>query len=251
MALTDWERRRYEEGKLAYAALIKFYPFTLKDLDGEQWKPIPEYEDYQVSTFGRVKSFKTHEQRIIRPQVNRSGYLYVDICKEGKVKHVPVHRLVALTFIPVVAGKTNVNHRVGCKFNCHVSNLEWCTSAENSRHAHATGLSNKGEECYQAKLTNEQVFYVRQNPDKLTLETLSEIFGVSVTTVSRIQRGLNYKDASGQIREKIHWRKISSEYRDKIRAEYQFRSHDMGQCAFAARYGVSQSTVWRILHEQD
>lgn len=55
--MTDWLRRRYENAKLAYTALMKFYPFTLENLDGEQWADIAGYEGlYQVSTFGRVKS---------------------------------------------------------------------------------------------------------------------------------------------------------------------------------------------------
>ena len=64
-----------QEGALkAYAALMKFYPFALENLYSEQWADIAGYEGlYQVSTFGRVKSFRK-KTRIIRPQINTQGY---------------------------------------------------------------------------------------------------------------------------------------------------------------------------------
>ena len=52
------DRRRHEEAKPAYDALMSCYPFTLENLDGEEWKPIDGFDGYQVSTFGRIKSFK-------------------------------------------------------------------------------------------------------------------------------------------------------------------------------------------------
>ena len=45
--MTDYERRLYEQAKPAYAALMKVYPFTLDDLDGEIWLPVPDYPAYQ------------------------------------------------------------------------------------------------------------------------------------------------------------------------------------------------------------
>lgn len=54
----EYNRRKHEEAKPAYDAFMSCYPFTLNDLDGEQWRPIEGFDGYQVSTFGRVKSFK-------------------------------------------------------------------------------------------------------------------------------------------------------------------------------------------------
>ena len=52
------------------------------------------------------------------------AYLRVDLYIDGKQKQCSVHALVAKAFIPNPEGKPEVNHIVGCKFNCHVSNLE-------------------------------------------------------------------------------------------------------------------------------
>lgn len=58
-----------------------------------------------------------------------------------KYKDIPVHRIVATTFIPNTdPKKIFVNHKDGDKQNNNVSNLEWVTPSENSTHAYQTGL---------------------------------------------------------------------------------------------------------------
>ena len=128
----EYYRRKHEEAKLAYAAFIPYYPLTLEDLPGEVWKDIAGFDGYQVSTFGRVKSFKWTKPRILKPHL-RGEYLSVDLCFDGKTKHQPVHILVAQAFIPNLEGKPEVNHDDGHKFNCHVSNLYWATRANPRR----------------------------------------------------------------------------------------------------------------------
>ena len=63
--MTKAERKA--DAKQAYVALMKFYPFTLENLDGEQWRDIAGYEGrYQVSTMGRVKSLCKSKEMIIK-----------------------------------------------------------------------------------------------------------------------------------------------------------------------------------------
>ena len=62
-------RRRHAEAKKAYAALMKFYPLTLENLDGEIWCPIDYCADYHISTFGRIKSFKNGKVKIMKPSL--------------------------------------------------------------------------------------------------------------------------------------------------------------------------------------
>jgi len=58
----------------------------------------------------------------------------------GDSKNHFIHRLMALTFLPYEENREFVNHKDGNKQNNSIDNLEWCTSRENTQHAHRTGL---------------------------------------------------------------------------------------------------------------
>ncbi len=113
----------------------------------ELWRDIPGYEGrYQVSNLGRVKSlarvverrsntpFQLPE-RLLRPRLSHKGYLLAALCKESTQKNISVHRLVAEAFIPNPADLPEVNHIDGNKTNNRVTNLEWVTTKENTKHS--------------------------------------------------------------------------------------------------------------------
>lgn len=72
----------------------------------------------------------------------------------GKSKTVMIHRMVAETFIPNPENKSIVNHKDGDTHNYHVSNLEWVTSSENSKHAYDTGLIIKSNQMVNKYIAN-------------------------------------------------------------------------------------------------
>lgn len=247
-------KERYQKQREAFTEFLKWYPFTLDDLDGEQWADITGYDGlYQISTFGRVKSFKTNQQRILRPALNTENYLIVHLWKNNKVKFFTVHRLVAQAFIPNPDNKLQVNHIDGCKINACVGNLEWATNAENIRHAFDTGLLflPQGEDVSQAKLTNKQVRFIRDNPENLNTVELAKRFNVTSATISDVQIGKKYKTAGGKIRQ-VGKRtpRLSNEIRDKIRAEYVYHSRDFNCYTLGRKYGVDAKTICRIVHEK-
>lgn len=243
--MTDYERRLYEQAKPAYAALMKCYPLELDDLPGEVWLPVPSYEGYYVSNFGRVKSFYTG--KILKPAISL-GYLFVHLCNNSKRKIFYVHRLVAQLFVSNPDNKPQINHRDGNRLNNHISNLEWCTSAENIKHAVEHNLIPSCEDNYLAKLTQEQIFYIRDNPDNLTLKQLADMFGMAFQTISTIQLGKSWKNAGGIIRDKVD-KRIPNKVREQIRAEYVYGSADFGSYGLAKKYGISQKTVLNIVRE--
>lgn len=101
------------------------------------WKPIEGYEGYEISNSGNVRN---KHGRQLKPIINKNGYAYVNLYREGSMKHIFIHRLVAIAFLPNDSKRQFVNHIDGIKTNNTAGNLEWCTSRENNLHAIRTGL---------------------------------------------------------------------------------------------------------------
>ena len=244
---SERNRRRHEEALPAYHALMSCYPLSLESLDGEEWKDIAGYNgDYQVSNFGRIKSFKWTKPRIRKPALF-GEYLGVNLSGGNKIKQRTIHVLVAEAFIPNPDNKPQVNHRIGMKFNCHVSNLEWATGSENMQHAVKNGLSKSGVNDSQAKIKNEKdIIYIRENPDNLSQQQLGEKFGLSQMAISEIQLGKRYQNAGGSLRES-KLQRISDEIRAQIKADWATGKYT--QVQLAAKFGYCQQTISRIVRE--
>lgn len=98
----------------------------------EIWKNIAGFERlYQVSSFGRVKSFYGKKEHILKAQKISHGYLNVILYKDGIKNNWLVHRLVANAFIPNPDNLPMINHKDENKQNNLVSNLEWCDANYN------------------------------------------------------------------------------------------------------------------------
>lgn len=121
----------------------------------EEWRDIEGYEGlYQVSNLGRVKSvertiintkgvLKHVKERILKQGIINSGYVKVDLCKNGKYDTKTVHRLVAKAFIPNPDNLPEVNHINETKTDNRCANLSWISRIENVHHG--TGLKRNGE----------------------------------------------------------------------------------------------------------
>ena len=102
-------------------------------------KPIPGYEElYSVTDSGEIISDRTGKSMT---PFDRKGYLNIGLRKDGLRKSYPVHRLIAMAFIPNTDSKPQVNHKNGDKHDNRSCNLEWVTQSENIKHAFAHGLN--------------------------------------------------------------------------------------------------------------
>lgn len=107
----------------------------------ELWKVIEDFELYEVSNTGKVRSKDRISKNgkgsflkkgmILKPVDNGNGHLKVELKQDGKRKRAYVHRLVAAAFIPNPERKPCVNHIDNDPSNNCVDNLEWCTHQEN------------------------------------------------------------------------------------------------------------------------
>lgn len=124
-------------------------------MESEEWRDVIGYEGrYQVSSLGRVKTiahtlfdsagryrrFPDKILSLIYGHNPKYGYAHVSLNKDGQSKRIWVHRLVASAFIANPNNLPQVNHKDGNKRNNKVENLEWCSCADNLKHALNMGL---------------------------------------------------------------------------------------------------------------
>lgn len=169
----------------------------------EIWKDIQGYEGlYQVSNFGRIKSLSrlifrkngnnySTKEIIMTLVFTKNKYLTIKLRKGDSSIRFFIHRLVAKAFIPNPEMKKQINHLDGNKTNNLVSNLVWSTQSENIRHAFENGLNYRGEDSINAKLTEQQVKYIKHQGGSTSELALN--FGVSKSTISEIKSGRNWK----------------------------------------------------------
>lgn len=97
----------------------------------ETWKTvnIKGLEKYEASDFGNFRISKNKKNLTIN-NIN-NGYSKVSFAG----KSYPVHRIVALTYLPNLENKSTVNHIDKNKHNNRLDNLEWATHSEQKYHS--------------------------------------------------------------------------------------------------------------------
>ena len=96
-------------------------------------KDIKGYEGiYGITSCGKVWSYK--RKKFLVPDISNSGYLKVDLWKNGKGKNHYIHRLVAEAYIPNPDNLPQINHKDENKTNNCLQNLEWCDGKYNSNY---------------------------------------------------------------------------------------------------------------------
>lgn len=172
----------------------------------EIWKDIDWLEAmFQISNTGRLRSIDRiieyidgrmyiYKSKEYFPSYNR-GYCIQTLNLNGKAIPVKFHRLVAEAFIPNPNNLPEVNHIDGDKTNNNVSNLEWCTSSENKKHAYKLGLKlpTSGSKCGMSKLTENQVLEIRQLKNKYIYKEIAKLFNVDNSTISNIMTNKTWK----------------------------------------------------------
>lgn len=116
-------------------------------MENEEWRVVPILRgEYEVSSFGNIRKAST--KRLTKLTISTVGYPVFSVRGDlldpprPRSKRFPiyVHTCVALSFIPNPRNLREINHIDGNKANNKVSNLEWCTHAENMEHAGKRGL---------------------------------------------------------------------------------------------------------------
>ena len=114
-------------------AIVRIHENNLIKLNVEVWRSIENYDNYAVSSFGKVKNVITG--RMLKAADNKDGYLRINLFDDGVMKTFTVHRLVANAFINNPDDKECVDHKNNNRTNNHISNLRWATNKENSQNS--------------------------------------------------------------------------------------------------------------------
>jgi HNH endonuclease/NUMOD4 motif len=128
-----------------------------------EWRDIPGYEGcYQVSDDGQVKSLARRiksapgctrplPERIMKQEVDRTGYARLQLRSDGSYAHHLVHRLVMLAFVGECPDGMEVCHNDGVKLNNNLSNLRYDTRSANQYDSirHGTHRGSRKTHCPQ------------------------------------------------------------------------------------------------------
>lgn len=167
-------------------------------MEKEIFRDSPIFPDrYLISNYGTVVTKATGYKRTLG--LNKDGYYYVRLWRDGKSRYALVHRLVAKVFIknddPV--GKPVVNHKDGNKTNNCYKNLEWCDVQHNTIHSYRLGLQKpiKGSKHGRSKYKEDQIHEVcrlLQDTD-LPPSDIATKTGVSLRTIQSVRARENWK----------------------------------------------------------
>jgi len=172
----------------------------LRKIDDEIWKDINDTNGkYQVSNYGRVKSFcydKTNG-KVLKPG-NIRGFFNVTLRMGGMPRSFLVHKLTAEGFIPKDSRNQNVViHLDWNKQNNHVSNLQWVSKDESYKRMFKKFLDDykKSNKIIRrnAKLKPEDVKLLKSMLKRgVKQNVIAKLFAISEMQVTRIKRNENW-----------------------------------------------------------
>jgi len=175
---------------------------------GEEWKLIewnspPKEKVYFISSEGRAKSKSksTEKERLLRTHPDHRGFFRASI-KGGNDRNqaLYVHKEVAKAFcIPESDEHTHIIHKDINRNNNHHTNVTWATDAEWKEYIRARAKKfgfKKSTKGGYFKLTAAQVAIIKKQlaQGKTRKKMIAKRFGISVTQLTRIERGENWAD---------------------------------------------------------
>ncbi|MVM35246.1 hypothetical protein GO755_34815 [Spirosoma sp. HMF4905] len=209
------------------------------DLAIEIWRPVVGFEGrYQVSSKGRVRSLPQFVKgRILKTRIINTGYERTVLYDGATQRHLLVHRLVAMAFIPNPLGLPQVNHKDSNRRNNTWANLEWVTLQENIDHAvkNNPGFGGKPK-VTPAHIVNRIISDYYTQPRQFTIEQLSLTYRLSIDGVKKILRQHSKSNRHSQ----KTLLGIISDYRTR-------KAIGLTTAMIAQRYGLSENAIRKIL----
>lgn len=151
----------------------------------EEWRVIKEAPDYLVSSLGRVRNSLTG--RILVCSQGQLGYRQCTLIAHGKRLGRRTHLLACEAFHgPRPSPKHHTRHLDGDQINNRADNLAWGTCEENGQDRVRHGTQVRGKDHPLAKLTEDDVRYIRNSPQGR--KAMASAFGVAHSLIYRIRK---------------------------------------------------------------
>ena len=130
----------------------------------EEWRPIPEHENYLASNLGRIKR---------AAYTSKNGRFYKE-------------RLVAKAFLDNKYNLPQINHKNEIKTDNRIENLEWCTPEYNVNYGNAIKI--------RSMKVQKPVYQIDASTDKIVFEWSSatqaaEVLGIHQSSISLCANG--------------------------------------------------------------
>jgi len=159
----------------------------------EEWRPIKDFDGYEVSNLGQVRSNKrswNNAYKILCLSKSSVGYFVIRLInKNGKGYTFQVHRLVLEAFVGPPPEGDNIGHHIdGTRINNRLDNLEWSNQSKNFL------ASSKRYGEYHSNLKDNDIQLIR----KLTSEgirqcVIARMFKVNPGVIHKIVKYRTWK----------------------------------------------------------
>lgn len=136
----------------------------------ERWRKIKGNPGYEVSDFGRVRSFWTKGRYAVigtvptirKTKPTRDGHLQVSFKVRRQRTYAYVHRLVLEAFVGPCPDGMEACHADDDPANNNLANLSWGTRYKNMEDRERNGRVLKGERVGNSKLKDKDAIRIRQ-----------------------------------------------------------------------------------------
>lgn len=193
---------------------------VVEDLEGEEWKDLPGWPDYQVSNLGRIKSCRPigrngHRRnwRIMACPLGIDGYRKLTLTREGGYDFrstARVCKMVATVFHGEPPPGFVTAHINGICTDDRAVNLEWKTQQDNIEDKVIHGTFQKGSKSGKCTINEVQVLDIRRRlRDGETVKSVAASYGLSIGHTSLIKNNYCWQGVDPDSYNMYQWKEVN------------------------------------------